>query len=221
MFIVCSFVGTTQGLSLGSACVLYTTKRIYDRTVGPMSSSTVRIGPMISSIGRFGKLSTLPPSFTGLTAASRPLAGIPLDIRRSRWPLADLPLFTQPGAQLFATRGHTARYLSQPLATRGLTARPSTWAQLYRHSRTYRSMQVAAIGYSRTYRSSLSLGAANNYSRTYRLMRVAAIGHSRVYRSSINSGRSSTATRGRTASCRSQPVATRGLTARHTAWSQL
>ena len=155
MFIVCSFVGTTQGLSLGSACVLYTTKSIYDRTVGPMSSSTVRIGPMISSIGRFGKLSTLSSSFTGLTAASRPLAGIPLDIRRSRWPLADLPLFTQPGAQLFATRGHTARYLSQPLATRGLTARPSTWAQLYRHSRTYRSMQVAASGHSRTYRSSI------------------------------------------------------------------
>ena len=186
-----------------------------------MSSSTVRIGPMISSIGRFGKLSTLPPSFTGLTAASRPLAGIPLDIRRSRWPLADLPLFTQPGAQLFATRGHTARYLSQPLATRGLTARPSTWAQLYRHSRTYRSMQVAAIGYSRTYRSSLNLVAALlpladiplDASRSHWLLADLPL--------VPQLGRSSTATRGHTARCKSQPLATRGLTARPSAWAQL
>ena len=46
------FVDTYAGMSLGISVCALRHKNIYDRTVGPMSSATVRIGPMHSSIGR-------------------------------------------------------------------------------------------------------------------------------------------------------------------------
>ena len=111
-------------------------------------------------------------------------------------------------------------------------------------------MQAAASCHSRTYRSSIIRGAASRHSRTYRSSLQAGIYHTHLSLHHNSSGdspralasgddthappvgiypraqgfinkRGSNATRGHTAPCRSQPVATRGRTAHQLLGAQL